>query len=367
MFGKRKQDQEQEIGESSIEEERVSHDPDLTEALLELGRNRHAPLPEPETSDDDVSAADSRDDLDPPTDEDRWGPAPERTVPPLSDAPGVPAWANVPTAAMLAEPEPEPEADDVPSAAEMAMQALNRQRAKTAEQEAALRQAQDEAAELKLQLEDLRAELAQRPEAGASSGDESGLQSKVSELAAELENARADAAAAGVALERLERESTDQEAALAAAEERAERLEAEVARLGEAASRTIGVGGAAGGEVALLTALDQTRAATAQIESIVAENRRLADELAAMLRSQEALVAALTGLQTEVTEQRAWFEAQLASARESEVQQAGVVDALQSGLKEKEAELEALREQLLDVEAKRAEEAAAFVAALERQ
>jgi chromosome segregation ATPase len=268
---------------------------------------------------------------------------------------------------MLAEPEPEPEADDVPSAAEMAMQALNRQRAKTAEQEAALRQAQDEAAELKLQLEDLRAELAQRPEAGASSGDESGLQAKVSDLAAELENARADAAAAGVALERLERESTDQEAALAAAEERAERLEAEVARLGEAASRTIGLGGDAGGEVALLTALDQTRAATAQIESIVAENRRLADELAAMLRSQEALVAALTGLQTEVTEQRAWFEAQLASARESEVQQAGVVDALQSGLKEKEAELEALREQLLDVEAKRAEEAAAFVAALERQ
>jgi hypothetical protein len=50
-----------------------------------------------------------------------------------------------------------------------------------------------------------------------------------------------------------------------------------------------------------------------------------------------------------------------------EGQQAGVVDALQAAVKERDAQLDAMRQQLLDVEAKRAEEAAEFVAALDRQ
>jgi hypothetical protein len=292
---------------------------------------------------------------------------------------------------MLAEPEPEPQPErEQPSVSGMAMQALNRERARSAEQEAALRTAQDEATALKAQVERLQAELSERPEpqdepddhdaealrstterAEAAEQSALDLQAKVSELSVELETARADAAAAGVAVERLERESKDAQTARAVAEERAERLGAEVQQLRSAAAR-----GAVQAEglqrdvergAALQAAVGQAQSTAEQLAPLVADNQRLASDLAANLRSQESLIAALTGLQTEVTEQRAWFEAQLANMREMEGQQAGVVEALQAAIKERDADLDALRQQLLDVEAKRAEEAAAFVAALERQ
>ncbi len=303
-----------------------------------------------------------------------------------------PAWSAVPTAGMLAEPEPESERErEQPSAGQMAMQALNRERARTAETEAALRTAQDEVASLKAQLEQVQAELADRPEArttesrdgeaddlrsaveraGVAESSALELQSKVSELSVELEGARSDAAAAGVALERLERETKGRDTALAVAEERAERLAAEVQQLRvRSAKEPLQAGRSprdAEAEQALRGALDRAQAAAEKSETVLAENRRLTSELATNLQSQEAVVAALTGLQAEVTEQRAWFEAQLASMRDMEGQQAGVVDALQAAVKERDAQLDVMRQQLLDVEAKRAEEAAAFVAALDRQ
>jgi chromosome segregation ATPase len=197
------------------------------------------------------------------------------------------------------------------------------------------------------------------------------LKAKVSELKVELERLRSESAAAVVALERFEREAKDQDGNVTAAEERAERLAAEVDKLrAEAAKGPVQVERLrreAEREKALRAALDQAQASHAQAEAALAENRQLAKDLAANLQSQEGLIAALTGLQTEVTEQRAWFEAQLATVRETESQQANVVDALQAAIEDRDIELGVLRQQLLDAEAKRAEEAAAFVAALERQ
>lgn len=426
MFGKRKQDHRHIGGEEPGDSVRTPEDPELTAALMQLGRNRDAPLPEPTSVQDasgldldlgersdpetiaDESSADEAEgtsgeaspepstgemsavnELDAPV-EDLPPPRDERWDPPGRDVPGVPSWAAVPTAAMLAEPEPEPEPERAqPSAGQMAMQALNRERAKSAEQEAALRQAQDEAEALKAQVNQLRAELAETSDRTAEpNGDDElrsaeradeaersalELQSKVSELAAELEGARADAAAAGVALERLERETKDQTVALAVAEERSERLAAEVQELRSTSARGAAQAEAEGLQhdaelnLALREVVERSESAAGQIEAAVAETRRLASDLASSVQSQESLVAALAGLQTEVTEQRAWFEAQLATMRQLEGEQNGVVEALQAAVKERDAELDALRLQLLDVEAKRAEEAAAFVAALDRQ
>jgi hypothetical protein len=416
MFGKRKDDHKHRFGELADPE--VPQDPDdadLAEALKQLGRNRHAPLSEPALVERDESGGsdEANDSYRPSEPGESEASEPESSEPELSEPESTqpatsepesretsvreettsrPAWSAVPTAGMLAEPEPESERErEQPSAGQMAMQALNRERARTAETEAALRTAQDEVASLKAQLEQVQAELADRPEARTTeSGDAEAddlrsaveragvaessaleLQSRVSELSVELEGARSDAAAAGVALERLERETKGRDTALAVAEERAERLAAEVQQLRvRSAKEPLQAGRStrdAEAEQALRGALDRAQAAAEKSETVLAENRRLTSELATNLQSQEAVVAALTGLQAEVTEQRAWFEAQLASMRDMEGQQAGVVDALQAAVKERDAQLDVMRQQLLDVEAKRAEEAAAFVAALDRQ
>jgi len=474
MFGKRNQDRKHRFAEEGagdspdVEARPEAADPELAAALVQLGLNRHAPLVEkPDTEASEPAAPDdsieSRESL-------------EQDVPDEANVPSQPAHSAVPTAAMLAEPEPEPEFGSQSKAADLeptsvgevaTYAALRRERAKVVEQEAALRQAQDEASALKSELKNLRAaakategvdvqaattraneleqsllesegrveeltaaiETLQSTDADAqlkaaqeraselersqaesqrrveeltaevealrsASGDidvselrsaaeraaaeradaaersVQDLQSKVSALTADLERSRAEAAAAGVALDRIKREAKDEGGALAEAEERAERLAAEVEKLraelamGPAQVERLRRDGDR--EKTLRAAMEQAQASHAQAEAVLADNRRLASDLAANLQSQEGLIFALAGLQAEVTEQRAWFEEQIAHGGEAEGQQTGVIDALQAAIQDRDVELQVLRQQLLEVEAKRAEEAAAFVAALER-
>lgn len=493
MFGKRRQDHkhrsDEDIFGETPENEPLpdadtddADDPELRAALLELGRNRHAPLREPNAP--AAAAAEPAELLD------------------AEEKPVELAHGGAPTAAMFAEDEPEPAPDDeLPILA-----ALNRERAKAAEQDEALQRALEEVDALKAELDELRSSApessggadvesangrveelertleesqsrvdeltseverltstdagaqlkaereradefershvesqvridsltAELDELRAESGDADvvelraaaeradraersfleaqvkvasltaelervrshssstaagevraadgradaaeksmlELQAKVSALTVDLERTRSEAAAAGVTLERVERESKDQDRAVAAAEERAEQLAAELERLrAEAAKgpeKVERLRREAEREKALRASMDQAQTAAAQVEAVVAENRQLASQLAANLHSQEGLIAALTGLQTEVTEQRAWFEAQIDHVRQSESEQGSVVESLQAALNDRDTELELLRQQLLDAESKRAEEAAAFVAALER-
>lgn len=448
MFGKRKQEHKHRHAEEIPGEptdadapREAGDDPELVEALLQLGRNRHSSLPEPQPQPQPPAAEEPTEPGEPaepaePADEalgrDDQGESAG------SDAPDRPVWAAVQTAAMLAEPEPEPEPEKVEarpgSFGEAATYAAPRRgRSKEADQDAALQKAEDEVAALKAELKTLRTasstdtaeveavtaradELEQsllesrgrieeltaevdrlrsgagaereraRPASSAETADEvraaveraeaaersvAELQSRVSGLTAELERARSEAAAAGVALERVQREAKDQDGSVAAAEARAERLAAEIEQLRAAAAKGPAqverLQREAERERTMRAALEQAQASQAKADAALADNLRLARELAANLDSQEGLIAALTGLQTEVTEQRAWFESQIASVSETENQQAGVIDALQTAIQDRDIELEVLRQQLLEAEAKRAEEAAAFVAALERQ
>lgn len=197
------------------------------------------------------------------------------------------------------------------------------------------------------------------------------LQSKVTSLTADLEQARSEAAAAGVALERAEREAKDHEAAVASAELGAEQLTAEMDKLrtesAKGPAQVERLKREAERERALRAAIDQIQASNARVEDVVADNLRLAADLTANLKNQEALVMALTGLQTEISEQRAWFESQLTTVRQMESEQVGALEGLQRAVQERDAELDVLRQHLLEAEAKRAEEAAAFIAALEQQ
>ena len=440
MFGKRSQDRkhrfaDQGAGDSPDGEARPeTADPELAEALLQLGLNRHAPLVEKSDETNDLDALGERDALDDPIESHG---SRDQDVSDDANLPSQPGHSAVPTAAMLAEPEPESDEFGSPSAGvqleptsvgEVATYAaLRRERAKVVEQEAALRQAQDEASALKSEVKQLRAaasasatadgqaataraeeleqslresqgrveELTAEIEAlRAASGDDDlaelqsaaeraaseradaaersveELQSKVAALSADLERSRAEAAAAGVALDRIKREANDEGGSVAAAEERAERLEAEVERLrAELAAGPAQVERLrreADREKTLRAANEQAQASHAQAEAVLADNRRLASDLAANLQSQEGLIFALAGLQAEVTEQRAWFEEQIANVGEARGQQTGVIDALEAAIQDRDVELQVLRQQLLEVEAKRAEEAAAFVAALER-
>lgn len=459
MFGKRKEDRKHRFADEVSDDlpaaespPELGDDPELAAALLELGRNRHAPLPEPlspETNEANEASepADSSDQAQPaePDEPGDSAESPEPEAPPVSfNAPGRPV---VQTAAMLAEPEPEtqPEPTSVGEVATYA--ALRRERSRAVEQEAALQKANDQVETLKAELKQLRRaapatdaadvqaakdradeleqslrdaqsrieELTAEVERlrSADEGDEltaarervasltaeldralgssgtqddqtraaldraqaadrtaADLQSTVATLKAELEQARSEAAAAGVALERLEREAKDQENAVATAEERADRLSAEIEQLriamAKGPAQVERLRRDAEREHTLRAALEQAQASQAKAEAALADNLRLASDLLSNLQSQEALITALTGLQTEVTEQRAWFEAQIANLGEGERQQAAVVDALEATVRERDVELESLREQLLEAETKRAEEAAAFVAALER-
>ena len=273
------------------------------------------------------------------------------------DTTGRPAWSAVPTAGMLAEPEPEPEQQrEQPPVGQMAMQALNRERAKRAETEAALRTAQDEVASLKAQVEQVRAELARRAETpSTASGDgnddvdalrsaveradvaESSaveLQSKVSELAAELEEARADAVAAGVALERLSERPQSGTTTLAVAEERAERLAAEVQQLRTRSAKEPTQVGRWQSE------------AMSQVESVLAENRRWPASSPRTCRARKPSSPRSPVSRPRSPSSVRGSRRSLASMRDTEGQQAGVVDALQAAVKERDAELDALRQQL---------------------
>ena len=420
MFGKRKEDHkhryaQEGFGDLPDDDARPESDddPELAEALLQLGRNRHARLPEPPPV--EVSEMGPPNELDEPNDMD----ARSKSDEPLpqdgshksvgSHVPNGPARGAVPTAADLAEPEPAPEGvgPDLSSLGGAApYPARRRDRTKEDEQEDALRRARDEVASLKAELKrmrvaaagtqgtDVQAVTARADELEQSLRESRGrieeltaevdrlqsadtnarvkdLRSKVSELTAELERSRSQAAAAGVAMERVEREVKDQERNVAAAEERADQLATEIEKL-----RTEAANGPAHverlrrdaeREKSLRATLEHAQASHAQAEAAVADNRRLASDLLANLQSQEGLITALIGLQAEVTEQRAWFEAQLSSLREMESRQTGVVATLQAAVQDRDLELELLRQQLLEAEAKRAEEAAAFVAALEGQ
>ena len=392
MFGKRKEDRRHRYAEEGSDDLLDADasadselDPELAAALLELGLNRDAPLREPESGHaSDVtqpSEPDAPSEPDESAEPDRPGaelsePADSRDSRDSAEpvAPSLPSWAGVQTAAMLAEPE-DVDRQRTPAGEVPTQAALQRERAKAAEQESALQRAQDRVASQKAELKQARSsssepaaadvqamtarvkELEQslresqgrvdrltadlerarskspapasdevraavdRAEAAEKSARE--LESSVSALKAELERARSEATAAGVALERMEREAKDQ-------------------------------GGAA--------MIPGPQADAAQADSL-----RLAADLAANLQRQEAMIAALAGLQAEVTEQRAWFEAQIANQGQTESQQASVIETLQAAVRERDIELEALRQHLLEAETKRAEEAAAFVAALERQ
>jgi hypothetical protein len=419
MFGKRKEDHkhryaEEDLGDSPEDDARLaSEDPELAAALWQLGRNAQAPLPEPPPV--EVNEADAPDELDAPNDMD----ARSKSDEPLaqdgshksvgSHVPNGLARGAVPTAADLAEPESNPEGGgrEPSSVGGVATYpARRRDRSKEDQQEADLRRAKDEVSSLRAELKRVRVAAAgtQDTDVQAVTARADGLEqslresqgrieeltaevnrlqsagsdarvneprSKVSALRAELEESRSQAAAARVALERVEREAKEQERTVAAAEERAEKLAAEVEKLrAEAATGPAQVERLrrdAEREKALRAALEQAKASHAQGEAAVAENRRLASDLSANLQSQEGLITALIGLQAEVAEQRAWFEAQLSSLRDMERQQTSVVDTLQAAVQDRDLELELLRQQLLEAEAKRAEEAAAFVAALEGQ
>ncbi|HJR89517.1 MAG TPA: hypothetical protein VJ782_05085 [Aeromicrobium sp.] len=330
----------------------------MAAALRELTANRHAPLrdADPEPEGDGAVAGE----LDEPGQEDtadqpiESSESEDRETPSSAhdDAPSLPSWAGVQTAAMLAEPEdvkppqssvgqalppplrPERDKAEGQDRGEATVQKSALQRAKervgshkaepkkagssSPETAAADIQAATARTEKVEQTDEVRAAV-ERAEAAERSARE--LESTVSALKAELEQARAEATAAGVALERVEREAKEQVGA----------------------------------------------AAIAQADAAQADSLRLASDLATNLQRQEAMIAALAGLQAEVTEQRAWFEAQIANRGEAESQQASVIAALEAAVRERDIELEALRQHLLEAEAKRAEEAAAFVAALERQ
>lgn len=420
MFGKRKQDHkhrfaEEAFGDSPDGEARPElDDPELAEALLQLGRNRHAPLrelkpddasePDGQTEPEGSSEPDTPSEPDAPAEALDHGEQDRPRVPDESDVPVRPAWGGVPTAAMLAEPEPEAGEGERTSVGTFATYpAPRRERAKEADQDVAVPKATDESVSPKPQLKTLRTDASATDAAGLQAvtarADEleqslresqpridelpSGLQpagsgspamadeaSEASELKADLELARSEAATAGVALERVEREAHHQAEAVAAAEERAERLAAEIEELRAAAATEPAqierLHSEAERERTLRTAMEQAQKSHEQAEAALADNLRLASELAANLRSQEGLITALTGLQAEITEQRAWFEAQIANAGETESQQAKIIESLQAAIQDRDIELDVLRQHLLEAEAKRAEEAAAFVAALER-
>jgi hypothetical protein len=418
MFGKRKQDHKhrfaEDAGDSPDGDARPElDDPELAEALLQLGRNRHSPLRDLQP--DAASEPDGPSEPDAPTEPLDHDEPDERDVRDESDVPVRPAWGAVPTAAMLAEPEPEPEPEreaghepvepEPTSMGEVRRPygALPRMRVKGANHDADAPTAKDESASRNAELKTLQtagsatdaaglqAAIARADEleqslresqarieeltseldrARSESPEAADGASEASELKADLELARSEAAAAGVALERVEREANHQAEAVAAAEERAERLAAEVEQLRAAAAtepaQVERLHREAERERTLHTAMEQAQKSHEQAEAALADNLRLASELAANLRSQEGLITALTGLQAEITEQRAWFEAQIASAGETEGQQTKVIESLQAAIQDRDIELDVLRRHLLEAEAKRAEEAAAFVAALER-
>lgn len=420
MFGKRKEDRKHryadEVSDDLSGDEAPpdpSDDPDLREALLALGRNRHAPLSPPVPSEASATeepskrghSAEAAETGDSKESREHRGAGASRA----SEPPAAPGRPVVQTAAMLAEPEPTAAEPESSATGEIATYgALPRKRAKADEGNADSQKATGEVAPLKAEPKQLGSAApsdaamlaaAQEPVAsptaqldrarsgspGAPNDDVraaveraqaaekslADLESTVSALKAELEQARSEAATAGVALERFKRESKDQDGSLAAAEERAERLSAEIEQLRAAVAQ----GPAqverlrrdAEREQTLRAAMEQAQASQAHAEAALADNLRLASDLAETIQSQEAVIAALTGLQAEVTEQRAWFESQIANLGEGERQQAAVIDALETAVRDRDRELESLREQLLEAEAKRAEEAAAFVAALERQ
>ena len=377
MFGKRKDHKhrfaEEAPGSPDGEARPEPDDPELAEALLQLGRNRHVPLHPRQRDEASEPGRQSEPD---------HGDQDESGAPDESNVPDRTVRSVVPTAAMLAEPEPAAgEAEPTSTRDFSTFPAPKRDHAKGSDQDAGAQKAQDEPEpslrESQSRIEELTAQRKSakrggRSESSSAAAERSGeeLRSEVSALKAELEVSRSEAAAAGVALERIEREAKHQDGTVAAAEERAERLAAEIEQLRAAAATAPAqverLHREAERERTLRTAMDQAQRSQVQAEAALSDNLRLAGELAANLRSQEGLITALTGLQAEITEQRAWFEAQIANAGEAESQQAMVIESLQTALQDRDIELEVLRQHLLEAEAKRAEEAAAFVAALER-
>lgn len=191
-------------------------------------------------------------------------------------------------------------------------------------------------------------------------------QQRTDSLNAELENARSEAAAAAVALERAGREATERDAAIAELERRLEALTADLEQLhahAEAAPAQVEkYRREAERETSLQTALKQAQASATRAESLTADNLRLSEQLTATLEGQAAALEQLAAVQREVGEHHTWIENQIRRLREVEGKHA--LDELRQNLAERNAELEALREQLLEVEVRRAEEAASFLDAL---
>ena len=110
---------------------------------------------------------------------------------------------------------------------------------------------------------------------------------------------------------------------------------------------------------------EEADTSSATVETLTNGSLRLADELAVQAKTQSSLAADLVAAQKEIAKQREWLSDTMSRIRDEEDQRAATLKAVQDGLREREAEVEGLRNQLLDVEVQRAEEAASFLAALE--
>ncbi|MFL6090810.1 MAG: hypothetical protein ACJ71Z_11795 [Aeromicrobium sp.] len=225
---------------------------------------------------------------------------------------------------------------------------------------------------LKSELERVRADAKSRVDAAAAEAEEARgkAQERVDAVTAELDRLRSDSAAASVALERASREAAEREAALADAERRLDETVSELEKIRSASATAPAqverLRREAEREMSMRAALDQAQASAAQAESLTEDNLRLSSELAANLQSQSAVMPELAALRTELAEQRAWLQDQIDRLRAAEEAQNAIADELQQAIVDRDSELEALRAQLLDAEIKRAEEATAFIASLDR-
>lgn len=375
MFGKRKQEHRHRDGggaEGDGPDAVAPLDPELEAALAALGRNEAPPLPR---------AVEQQEAPAVPSDDGSTAAEPEATVPTGGAALREVASGDAPA-----------------SIGQVALEAaLNRERRSAAEHKAALAESRAEAQSLAAELKQARAALAATSvgEAQATAHRAADLEKSVTEatahatslteelerlraeseaqvdaLTAEIAELRADAAAATVALERAGRESAEREAAVEEAERRADQLAAEVAKLraesAAAPAQVQRLRREAERETALIAALERARDSGTRAESLAVDNLRLSEEMAAHLKSQATVLSDLTTLQAEIGEQRAWLAAQVERFQDAEAEQAATTDELRRRLADRDAEVEALHQQLLDVEVRRAEEAASFLAALDQ-
>lgn len=322
MFGKRKGDEQVAEFESPTVDGEVSpppieEDSDFIAACLELGMS--APADAPQHADEPSM----------PAREER---APEAALVDALDI-AEPDTAQSDLAAMAAQLEQsEARVAALTVEAELlrAASAGPATAGEIAEHSEALEESEARVAELTAEVERLRAASVRGdpPEVVVEDPD-----ARVTALSSELDRLRADSADTADA----------SSAALATAHEQLTELQATVEHL----------------RVAL-------RETNARADEIATEHVRLSNELAASLQTQSSGAAEVASLKGAVEEQRVWYEEKLARLRDSEARQSASVKELGSALAAREAEVEALQSQLLEVETRRAEEAASLLAMFDK-